>query len=118
MIMGEVIDITDELEFLRLTNNYSYWLQVPKKIRMKMYLKHAQNKGEFYEIMDNIDSAEILKYLEDFNNGKSSGYRLANALLNAFEEYYHEHFDEKLDDERFRKGKYIYDEELGHFIEP
>ena len=82
--MGEVIDITDELEFLRLTNDYSYWLQVPKKIRMKMYLKHAQNRGEFYEIMDNIDSAEILKYLEDFNDGKSSGYRLANALLNAF----------------------------------
>ena len=40
------------------------------------------------------------------------------ALMKAFDQYYGDRFDHELVEERYNQGKFIYDDDLGYWIEP
>ena len=90
-------------------------------------LKHIENVLEYIEEskLSETDMQELMKLSDkDILKIMQSDERKARpivklmALMKAFDQYYGDQFDHELVEERYNQGKFIYDDDLGYWIEP
>jgi hypothetical protein len=131
--VGKVLDLKPKLYFCQIADKYNYWFSVPKHIRLYFYLEKARKEKSFLSVIEYIEESklneselwELMKLSdEDLLKIMQSDKRKARpvvklmALMKAFDQYYGDQFDHELIEERYNQGKFIYDDDLGYWIEP
>ena len=131
--MGQILDLTPKINFRRVADKYNHWEAVPKHIRLYFYLKRARKEQSFMNVLEYIEESklsetdmeelmklsdkDLLKIMQE-DERKARPIVKLMALMKAFDEYYGDQFDHELVEERYNQGKFIYDDDLGYWIEP